>query len=75
MLITGKIKKQIHTKFLTPYEGVTMSKKLFFNAKNEVSPKLIKSGGFTNSNVLITEKINNKTKAFFLVNKHTSIRK
>ena len=37
MLITGK---KILSKLLTPFEGVTISQKLIFNAKNKVSPKL-----------------------------------
>ena len=55
MLITGKKKKKYPQKILSPSEGVTTSQKLIFNAKNKVSPKLLKSGGFTNSYVLITE--------------------
>ena len=33
---------------------------MIFNAKNKVLPKLIKSGGFTNSSMLITGKIKKK---------------
>ena len=43
-----------------------MNQNLIFNVKNEVSPKLIKNGGFTNLSVLITGKIMTKIHTYFL---------
>ena len=43
----GKIIEKKSPIFLTTFEVVKINQNLFFNVKNEVSPKLIKSGSFT----------------------------
>ena len=67
VLIQEKITEKISDSFLTTFEGVKIKnyENLIFNVENEVSPKLIKSSGFTNSSVLITGKIVKQIHLYF----------
>ena len=62
----GNINEKNPPIFLTTFEGVKINQNLIFNVKNQVSPKLLKSGGLTNLSVLITGKITKKFHQYFL---------